>query len=702
MAENKFLTETSRGDKVLSIAQDRSGRNVAVVQRKNDFTVAIGYDTTDGTWAQGVYDFKDENAANDYREKYYGENSEPQEKWYEIFVSKDALIKRYNKSSLMRMPSSNKEYADYSYYIFNNRIKESRQLVDMQSDSRELCYKITLNEGEVVNLRNRDGDEVELTAEEFAGLVNHTSDKDYEREEKPRVSVNIPRDALIKAYDNSSLYRAPNGTKYAGYAYYLPNSVVRENTQAEDSSMTANIAEDFTVTLRKDKEEIKISAQEFKELVGNTNDEDYKREPTALDEYREQQKDDGKAWSEIALSEKAVIAAYEKSTLIRMPKGKYEGMVYYIPSGMVRKDENGLRLRLPEDFEVHLKGGSDEKTDLTAQQLMEELAGKRDEDYESIYRRPSEEARKKFEEIETNLRAALPDEMRNKSNWVVVRTRENNDTGRLEKFLIDVHTGKFAESDNPKTWTDFDSACKYAKEHGGVALAYALDGKDGIACIDLDKCIGEDGKRTPLAEEVLSKCGKTYIEHSLSGKGLHIFGRTKGADLRSFSKDGDMEYYQGGQFIAMTGDGTGFYQLGDFDTPEMKALLERKLERRTEWTNVGKGEAGLTQMDDRELLEKAFSAKNGDTVRRLYNGEDLRNNHSNSDMSLMNYLAFYSGGNVEQMTRIFATSGLYRPEKDASYYEHTAIKAAKGTPHYTPPKAPVQAPKSSSSGNSKA
>ena len=106
-------------------------------------------------------------------------------------------------------------------------------------------------------------------------------------------------------------------------------------------------------------------------------------------------------------------------------------------------------------------------------------------------------------------------------------------------------------------------------------------------------------------------------------------------------------------------------------------------------------------MDDRELLEKAFSAKNGDTVRRLYNGEDLRNNHSNSDMSLMNYLAFYSGGNVEQMTRIFATSGLYRPEKDASYYEHTAIKAAKDTPHYTPPKAPAQPPKSASSGNAK-
>ena len=701
LAESKYLKTTKRGDEVLSITKDKTGRDIAVVKRKKDYTVAIGYDTTDGTWAQGVYDFKGEKEANDYREKYYGENSEPQEKWYEIFVSKDALIKRYNKSSLMRMPSSNKEYANYSYYIFNNRIKESRQLVDMQSDSRELCYKISLSEGEVVNLRNRDGDEVELTAEEFAGLVNHTSDKDYEREEREYIQINLPKEALIKEYEKASLFMMPTNSKYKGYSYYLPNSVVRENAQTEDGSMTAGIAEDFTVTLRKDKEEIKISAQEFKGLVGNTNDEDYKREPTAMDEYREQQKDDGKAWSEITLSEKAVIAAYEKSTLIRMPKGKYEGMVYYIPSGMVRKDENGLRLRLPEDFEVHLKGGSDEKIDLTAQQLIDELAGKRDEDYESIYRRPSEEARKKFETIEANLRSSLPDEMRNKSNWVVVRTRENNETGRLEKFLIDVHTGKFAESDNPKTWTDFDSACEYAKEHGGVALAYALDGKDGIACIDLDKCIGEDGKRTPLAEEVLSKCGKTYIEHSLSGKGLHIFGKTKGADLRSFSKDGDMEYYQGGQFIAMTGDGTGFYQLGDFDTPEMKALLERKLERRTEWTNVGKGEAGLTQMDDRELLEKAFSAKNGDTVRRLYNGEDLRHNHSNSDMSLMNYLAFYSGGNVEQMTRIFATSGLYRPEKDASYYEHTAIKAAKDTPHYIPPKAPAQLPKLSG-GNSKA
>ena len=118
----------------------------------------------------------------------------------------------------------------------------------------------------------------------------------------------------------------------------------------------------------------------------------------------------------------------------------------------------------------------------------------------------------------------------------------------------------------------------------------------------------------------------------------------------------------------------------------MQNVLLSKLEKRTEWKNTGKGVEGLSSMDDREMLDRAFSAKNGDTVKRLYNGESLRATHSDSDMSLMNYLAFWSNHDIEQMLRVFATSGLYRPEKSQSYYEHTAIKAIKGTPVYTPPK----------------
>ncbi|UKI14089.1 MAG: hypothetical protein L6V85_08255 [Clostridiales bacterium] len=48
---------------------------------------------------------------------------------------------------------------------------------------------------------------------------------------------------------------------------------------------------------------------------------------------------------------------------------------------------------------------------------------------------------------------------------------------------------------------------------------------------------------------------------------MHIFGKTNGMDIRTFSKDGYLEFYQKEHFIAMTGDGARFYRLESFDTP---------------------------------------------------------------------------------------------------------------------------------------
>ncbi len=159
--------------------------------------------------------------------------------------------------------------------------------------------------------------------------------------------------------------------------------------------------------------------------------------------------------------------------------------------------------------------------------------------------------------------------------------------------------------------------------------------------------------------------------------------------------------YQGGHFIAMTGDDYGNTELKSFDTPEMKAILESKLEKRTEWKGAGTGVEGLSLLDDREVLDKAFASKNGEKIRQLYNGRDLQNNHSNSDMSLMNYLAFWCNHDIDQMLRINATSGLFRADKPQSYYEHTAIKAVKGTPVYTPPKASNNKPSGNGNGSDK-
>ena len=91
-------------------------------------------------------------------------------------------------------------------------------------------------------------------------------------------------------------------------------------------------------------------------------------------------------------------------------------------------------------------------------------------------------------------------------------------------------------------------------------------------------------------------------------------------------------------------------------------------------------------MTDREVLEKAFASKDGETFKALFNGEDLKNNHSNSDMALMTYLAFWCNGDIVQMLRIFAASGLYRPDKSPEYFEYTALKAVQNNPNRYEPK----------------
>lgn len=701
MAQDKYKNFTARGDKVLSIIKDRDDRNIAIIQREKmgDFVVAARYDTTDGTWAQGKYDFITLEAAEKYRtEKYAFENTSDtvDKKWLTCKVSPEALIKKYQFNSRFMMPKGS-GYEGYAYSIFNDRIKEGTITTDLKSDTRERALVIRIPDNQNVELRKGEVT-VEIEPHEFISLVNETMSDKYEREQ--RYAVGFPLEAFIKEYDTSMLVAMPNDTKYKGYVYYLPKSVITEDKYSDDATLIANIGESFKVTLRKGEERVELTAKEYLELVGDKKADKYGRDTSEMNEYREQQNEDDKKWSTVAISENAVIANYQNSTLFKMPKGEYAGFVYYIPSGMVRKEDDGLYMRIPEDFTAHLKDGDDKK-DLSAQEFIAAIEGKTYEDYESVYRAPSEEAKAQFARVEQQLRRNVPEEMRNKPNWVVVSTRENNDTGRLDKFLINPHTGKYAESDNPETWADFDTACEYARENGGVCLAYALDGKDNIACIDLDGCMQENGDFSEIAQKAFIAASGSYTEKSVSGKGLHIFGKTKGADLRSFSKDKTMEYYQGGHFIAMTGDYYGSSELKSLDTPEMQSVLTSKLEKRTEWKHTGEGIEGLSAMDDREMLEKAFKAKNGDTVKRLYNGEDIRGNHSNSDMSLMNYIAFWSNHDIDQMLRVFSTSGLYRADKPQSYYEHTAIKAVKGTPCYTPPKASNDKPSCNGSGNGK-
>ena len=180
MQEERYRTETARGLPVVHIERDKYGHDIAIVKRQKDYVVAIGYDVKDGTWAQGRYDFVSQESAQAFIDEKYKPQAES--KWLTAKVSRDALIRRYDRHSFMRMP--NGEYEGYTYNIYNSRVKESRQLVDMESDGRELCYELVFPADGEVTVKNRDGDEVVFPAQEFVEIIGGTSNKDYERRER--------------------------------------------------------------------------------------------------------------------------------------------------------------------------------------------------------------------------------------------------------------------------------------------------------------------------------------------------------------------------------------------------------------------------------------------------------------------------------------------------------------------------------------
>ena len=702
MSENTrdFTKITARGDKVVNIEKDTGGRDIAIIDRtatsNKDYVVAIGYHTATGDWEQGRYGFESQEKAENWRKNEYG-LEKPKIEYTKINVANDAFIKKSGVVSVFKMPT-NGEYAGFTYYIFNDKIRPSRQLVDLQSDSRELCYELSVREDREIELRKGYGDNeqiVVLTAEEFKEAVGGTTNKDYETQENTDtkwLNTSVPQEAFRKEYPKSMLFVLPNKQDFGGMSFFIPSAFVGEDKNSDDGRILIRLPEDFVIKAqsRDETREATLTAYDFNQLCNNTTAEDYKQAQAESAPGSETPSD----WNYVSVPEKARIASFDESTLFRMPDGKYQDYTYYVPNKCVKEnaDKGTIRLSLHNDYTVRLSdnSGEEKKTaELSAKDFCEEVRGKDAGAYGTEYKRPSVEANTSFDEREKALRTAVPDEMKERPNWVVVKTWWNADKGKYNKRPVNCNSdkGEYAESDNPETWTTFDNALKYLKEKGGTTIAYALDGKDNISCIDLDRCYDENGQPSALAKEVLSKCGKTYVEKSVSGNGLHIFGKTNGMDIRTFSKDGDLEFYQKEHFIAMTGDGAGFYRLESFDTPEMKELLYRKCEKREEWKGECNGVNGLSTMTDRDVVEKASNAKNGDKFKRLYAGEDLQNNHSNSDMSLMNLLAYWCNGDKEQMLRIFATSGLFRPNKSPDYYEGTAIKALRSMPvksTYTP------------------
>lgn len=685
----KYRTETKKGFPVLQIEKDKYGHDIAIVKRKDDFVVAIGYDVNDGTWAQGRYDFPTREKAQEYIDEKYKARSEEKSQWITAKVSRDALIRRYEKHSFFRMP--NGEYEDYTYNVFNNRVKDSRQLADLQSDGHELCYELVFPADGEITIKTSDGDEVVFTTEEFAEYIGGTTNADYEREEREDdttwYAISVPQEAHRGTYEKSSLFSMPVKSEFAGYSYYIPNVFVEEDKRGEDGNILITLPENFHVTLRNraTDEEMEITPFDLYTECNGTKGEEYAPKQSETEGNAEKKKQ-----VQVVIPVDAKIAKYKTQTLFKMPyTSKFDGYCFYLFNDQLRPTDINIGVSLSENFIVQLKDKkNDRHTTLTAEEFKTIMDAASAEDFAGELKKPSKAKEDLFNDREKMLRKNIPSEMLLRPNWVAVKVFRDQKKDKIIKLQKDPKTGEAASPLDPSTWSDFDTACKFAHENGCVSLAYALDGKDNICCIDIDHCINAKREMSELAKTVWNSCGNTYREVSVSREGLHVFGKTNGLDLQVFSDAGDMEFYERGKFMTVTGDAFGetkknlFY----FDELLVKDLLTKKFSKHKTYSWVGKGIEGLSSMSDREVLEKAFASKDGATFKALFNGEDLKNNHSNSDMALMVRLAFWCNGDKDQMLRIFAASGLYRPDKSPEYFEYTALKAVRENPNRYEPK----------------
>lgn len=114
--------------------------------------------------------------------------------------------------------------------------------------------------------------------------------------------------------------------------------------------------------------------------------------------------------------------------------------------------------------------------------------------------------------------------------------------GKTTKVPTQVN-GRNAKSTDPSTWSSYSEA---AASTVGAGLGFALG--DGFACLDLDQCVAPDGMLSNLAQRVLTENPDAWVELSVSGTGLHVWGLM---DERPGQMLPGLEIYSQGRFIAL-------------------------------------------------------------------------------------------------------------------------------------------------------
>lgn len=242
----------------------------------------------------------------------------------------------------------------------------------------------------------------------------------------------------------------------------------------------------------------------------------------------------------------------------------------------------------------------------------------------------------------------VPQELKEMNRWVLYRMFLDEKTGKYTKKPFNARTGGMAQSNNPRTWCDYDTAMRVVAHYDGLGFMLG----DGIFGVDID---GVDLKDS-IVNEVITTLG-SYAEVSPSGKGIHVI--CKGSKPQGACRKGNFECYEKGRFFTVTGKVIEPYTTLRDCTEAIKPLYDKYLKaqepKRISTTQLAF--SGGESLSDSEVIDKASKqAKFNDLYYYGWGSGDA----SRDDMTLINLLIFWTKGNLSQVDRLFRSSALMR------------------------------------------
>jgi putative DNA primase/helicase len=287
----------------------------------------------------------------------------------------------------------------------------------------------------------------------------------------------------------------------------------------------------------------------------------------------------------------------------------------------------------------------------------------------------------------------IPAGLRACEQWVCWRWDWKPDEkggGRWSKLPVDCANGRSASSTDPNTWAPYEDVLAYYQANrstvDGIGFVFKEGG--GHVGVDLDECVGPGGHLKDWGDDLVSRLG-SYTEISPTGTGVKVFlrGSCPGPHHRRPYEDGEVEVYDQKRFFCVTGHRLDWtpddvleqqpavddvYRLvftpvateapdaRGSDAAPCGPVVLAAIGMRADWT-------------DEELLRLATAARNGDKLRRLWDGDtsDYGNDDSRADLALCGLLAFWTGRNADRLDRLFRQSKLMRPKWDERRGERT-------------------------------